>query len=198
MVFSSGIRLLIKSLVGLGGFKAGHMKQPAVVSADRLSRMIRQDQERRAKRQQRSSSTKPNKAVKFIESENMKHFNRLLMQNLNLLKSQSALQSIVFTHGLVFTEVSVTPSWNEVYIFWKASNGENVQEQLDVLAPDVRHQLHQLNELGKVPKVIFAQDYQYVRKEKFLNLMASLQEPLEVEKNSTSLLLLDISKHLKK
>ena len=156
-----------------------------VVSSDKLAKMIRQDQERRAKRQ-RKSSTKP-KAVKFVESENMRHFNRLVKQNLNLLKSQSALQSIVVSTGLVFTQVSVTPSWGEVYIFWKASSNqcssESIQEQLDSLAPEVRHQLNQLNELGKIPKVIFAQDYHHVRKENFLSLMSSF-EPPEVDEDS--------------
>ena len=182
MPFSSSIRLLSKSFVG--GKTVGNLNQ-YVVSSDKLAKMIRQDQERRAKRQ-RKSSTKP-KAVKFVESENMRHFNRLVKQNLSLLKSQSALQSIVVSTGLVFTQVSVTPSWGEVYIFWKASSNqcssESIQEQLDSLAPEVRHQLNQLNELGKIPKVIFAQDYHHVRKENFLNLMSSF-EPLEVDEDS--------------
>ena len=185
MPFSSSIRLLAKSFVG--GKTVGNLNQ-YVVSSDKLAKMIRQDQERRAKRQ-RKSSTKP-KAVKFVESENMRHFNRLVKQNLSLLKSQSALQSIVVSTGLVFTQVSVTPSWGEVYIFWKASSNqcssESIQEQLDSLAPEVRHQLNQLNELGKIPKVIFAQDYHHVRKEKFLNLMSSF-EPPEVDEDSNEL-----------
>lgn len=182
MPFSLSIRLLSKSFVG--GKTVGNFNQ-YVVSSDKLAKMIRQDQERRAKRQ-RKSSTKP-KAVKFVESENMRHFNRLVKQNLSLLKSQSALQSIVVSTGLVFTQVSVTPSWGEVYIFWKASSNqcssESIQEQLDSLAPEVRHQLNQLNELGKIPKVIFAQDYHHVRKENFLNLMSSF-EPPEVDEDS--------------
>ena len=185
MPFSSSIRLLAKSFVG--GKTVGNLNQ-YVVSSDKLAKMIRQDQERRAKRQ-RKSSTKP-KAVKFVESENMRHFNRLVKQNLSLLKSQSALQSIVVSTGLVFTQVSVTPSWGEVYIFWKASSNqcssESIQEQLDSLAPEVRHQLNQLNELGKIPKVIFAQDYHHVRKENFLNLMSSF-EPPEVDEDSNEL-----------
>lgn len=182
MPFSLSIRLLSKSFVG--GKTVGNLNQ-YVVSSDKLAKMIRQDQERRAKRQ-RKSSTKP-KAVKFVESENMRHFNRLVKQNLSLLKSQSALQSIVVSTGLVFTQVSVTPSWGEVYIFWKASSNqcssESIQEQLDSLAPEVRHQLNQLNELGKIPKVIFAQDYHHVRKENFLSLMSSF-EPPEVDEDS--------------
>ena len=39
----------------------------------------------------------------------------------------------------------------------------------------------QLNELGKIPKVVFTRDYQHVRKANFLNIMSSLSESQELE-----------------
>jgi len=38
-----------------------------------------------------------------------------------------------------------------------------------------------LNELGKIPKVVFTRDYQHVRKANFLNIMSSLSESQELE-----------------
>ena len=178
MVFSSSIRLLSKRQPG---FKINQ----AVVSANQLNKMILQEKERRIKRQ-RKSENKP-KTVKFAENQHMRHFNQLVMQNLSLLKSGSDLQSIVASTGLVFTQVSVTPSWSELFIFWKSSNtsdcsnSDQIQERLDILAPNLRYQLQQLNELGKIPKVVFTRDYQHVRKANFLNIMSSLSESQELE-----------------
>ena len=178
MVFSSSIRLLSKRQPG---FKINQ----AVVSANQLNKMILQEKERRIKRQ-RKSENKP-KTVKFTENQHMRHFNQLVMQNLSLLKSGSDLQSIVASTGLVFTQVSVTPSWSELFIFWKSSNtsdcsnSDQIQERLDILAPNLRYQLQQLNELGKIPKVVFTRDYQHVRKANFLNIMSSLSESQELE-----------------
>ena len=171
---------LRRSCTGTASRLLSSKRQPgmnqAVVSANQLNKMILQEKERRNKRQRLNLANKP-KTVKFIESEHMRHFNRLVMQNLSLLKSQSDLQSIVATTGLVFTQVSVTPSWSQVFIFWKSSTSDQVdqiQDRLDILAPNLRHQLHQLNELGKVPKVVFTQDYQHIRKANFMNIMSTL------------------------
>ena len=111
MVFISCLRLAKRFGTGL---------QMTVASADKLARMVRENQELRLKRQRKNVMNKP-KAKHFFENEKMQQYNKMILQNLNLLKSQSGIQDLMFASGLVFSKVKVSVNWNEVYVLWKAN-----------------------------------------------------------------------------
>ena len=52
---------------------------------------------------------------------------------------------------------------------------DELQKKLDTLAPEIRHRLLQSNELGKVPKVVFGQDYKQVRTTEFISHISKLK-----------------------
>lgn len=64
---------------------------------------------------------------------------------------------------VIFTHVQVTPNYSEVFVFWKTSYDqsctEKLSQELDKKASDLRFELNQMSTLGRVPRIVFVQDY---------------------------------------
>ena len=137
--------------------------QATLNGISRLNRMVNEDVERRKKKGAHKHQARIPKAVHFEASTKMKHFNAQFILNLNLLKSSPMLKDLVGKTSLIFTEAQVSPKFDEVFVLWRTTVIQNqdclseVQQTLNTLAPDIRHELNLLQIMGSIPKLTFIQ-----------------------------------------
>ena len=99
--------LLLRRCMGTGIH--GHTLKSAMTNAAKLNKMIESELARRQKRK---------------TSIEMKHFNRMLLQKINLVKPQISI------HDVSFTRAQVTSNYSEVRVFWKPRTNDQDEPAL--------------------------------------------------------------------
>ena len=118
----------------------GHTLKSAMTNAAKLNKMIESELARRQKRK---------------TSIEMKHFNRMLLQKINLVKPQISI------HDVSFTRAQVTSNYSEVRVFWKPRTNDQDEPalgtELEHKAPQLEVELNQMN-IGAIPTIVFVRD----------------------------------------
>ena len=117
------------------------------------------------------------KALHFKVSDEMKHFNRLVMQNLSVIKHNCQLANLLDEFKTTFTKAEVNPSYSDLYIFWVSDSKETsevVQNALDENASEVRNELNNLRLFGQVPKISFIKDTKVGQSERLFQIIDGL------------------------
>lgn len=146
------------------------------------------------------SNKKPNKQsrdrpkqLNFHVTQQMKHFNNLVMQNLSVIKSSPQIAEVFDNHKIVLTKAEVTPNFSDLYVLWTSSSNtpeETIQEALDAQNCLIKDEFNKLGtwSLGTIPRITFVQDYKTVEETRFQQALDSLSSIVPNEKPEPDLL----------
>lgn len=133
------------------------------VGPNMLNKMIREQQSREkkaAERQKLKEQGIVNKPIRlsFADTTKTKAFNRLFHQNLLLVLHSPSFSGYFVNSGLTITKVRTTPTFSEAFVYWKTTQVESQQElgeKLDLSAKNIRHEMQQFADIGKLPRIVF-------------------------------------------
>ena len=169
---------------GIYGFRGG-----LNASFYKLEQQVSDEVKRRQKRDERRRNKKP-LSVHFRDGEEKHFFDKMILKNINDLRKTSTLSDILTENNVTFTDVKSTSTLKEVVIFWKMTNSKNnpvklaeTEQKLISSASVICEELNQTcsTVAGKIPKIVFEQDYK-MKSDNFINFLQNFK----VEDNETT------------
>lgn len=133
-----------------------------IAGPNMMTKMLRRqkyifDQCKKDQAQKQNRRQKPSKLT-FEDNSKTEAFNTLFQQNLLLVLHSPPFCNYFANSGLNITKVRTTPTFADVFVYWKTSQIQKTNDlgkTLDVHSVDIRHEIVQLGDLGKIPKIIF-------------------------------------------
>jgi len=110
----------------------------------------------------------------LFDNNRTKVFNRQFKENIGDVMAR--IPELI-GHGINITKVNVLPDYSEVRIFWVSSrkDHEEVSELLEANTGNIRKGMYTVSGLGKVPKLVFVLDLDYLHMQQMDELFNQLQ-----------------------
>jgi len=110
----------------------------------------------------------------LFDNNRTKVFNRQFKENIGEVMARIPE---LLGHGINITNVNVRPDYSEVRIFWISSRKDNeeVSQLLEANTGSIRKGMYTVSGLGKIPKLVFVLDLNYLHMQQMEDLFSQLQ-----------------------
>ncbi|XP_071742853.1 uncharacterized protein [Lepeophtheirus salmonis] len=173
------IRLFSASAFQLGKYMDSNATSKVVTSRSRMIRNFVEMERRKLEKARKNAIIerknrtvlvknydKPHKFIMFEENKKSRNYNELIEGDLRMLMARSDFQENLSGLSFKITKVRVHPSYKCLYIFWitdTPSDERSINEKTDNIRVNLRHELEILNNVGRIPELIFVKDVEYLR-----------------------------------
>jgi len=162
---------------GIYGFRGG-----INASLYKLEQQVSDEVKRRQKREERRRNRTP-LSVHFQDGEDKHYFDKMILKNINDFRKGPVFSDILTESNVTFTDVQSTATLSEVVVFWKMTNSKNnpvklaeTEQKLIASASVICEELNQTCSTvgGKIPKIVFEQDYK-MKSDNFINFLQNFK-----------------------
>jgi len=139
-----------------------------------MDRLVRQEVRKRDKEEGRKESPNNPKNPVLYDTNKTRLFNRQFMENIGSV--MAAIPELV-GRGISITKVNVTANFADVRVFWVSSVTEPaaVEALLMENISRIRKDMYEVSGLGKLPRIVFVLDINYLHMQKMDQLFQTLE-----------------------